>query len=300
MRIIVAFSGGKDSLAALIWTLKEFDSKRDQIEVVFNDTKWEHPLTYAHIAEVEKKLDISVNFISSKYSFEGLVEKKNRFPSARARFCTEKLKIEPTIDHILDGEDHVLLIQGIRAAESERRARMSKECRVFKYYFQAYRTTSQGKNLYHTYRKKDVFGFCEKYDDSILRPVFEFSDKQVFNYIKDAGLDPNPLYKMGMGRVGCMPCCLVNHREMKHIIKRFPEVIDKIRTIEQRVESTFFPVGYIPDWACSRHAINKHGKKSYFPTIDDVVKYLSSKDTQLAFFEKPTEKKCMSIYNLCE
>jgi len=45
MKWLVTFSGGKDSLATIIWAkqnLQDFD-------VVFSDTGWESPKTYAHL-----------------------------------------------------------------------------------------------------------------------------------------------------------------------------------------------------------------------------------------------------------
>lgn len=49
MRVIVTFSGGKDSLAALLWT-REHITKN--FTTVFCDTGWEHPLTYEYIHRI--------------------------------------------------------------------------------------------------------------------------------------------------------------------------------------------------------------------------------------------------------
>lgn len=43
MKIIVSFSGGKDSQACLIQATKQYGA--DKIEAVFCDTGWEHPDT---------------------------------------------------------------------------------------------------------------------------------------------------------------------------------------------------------------------------------------------------------------
>ena len=43
MKVIVSFSGGKDSLASLLWVRNNLT--KDFI-TVFCDTGWEHPLTY--------------------------------------------------------------------------------------------------------------------------------------------------------------------------------------------------------------------------------------------------------------
>ena len=52
MKVLVSFSGGKDSLASLIWAKNKFPNLN--IEAVFCDTGWEHELTYQHINETLK------------------------------------------------------------------------------------------------------------------------------------------------------------------------------------------------------------------------------------------------------
>lgn len=56
MKIIVSFSGGKDSQACLIQAANKYGA--DKIEAVFCDTGWEHPETYQHISDVCKQLDV--------------------------------------------------------------------------------------------------------------------------------------------------------------------------------------------------------------------------------------------------
>ena len=156
MRVIVTFSGGKDSLAALLWT-REHITKN--FTTVFCDTGWEHPLTYEYIHRIADKLHLDlVTLKSNKY--DGMVDlarQKKRWPSTRARFCTIGLKTKPTIDYVLDEvQDNMLMIQGIRGAESSARAKMSKQCTYFKYYFEPYGCDKNGKPKKHTYRGKDV------------------------------------------------------------------------------------------------------------------------------------------------
>lgn len=121
MKVIVSFSGGKDSLASLLWVRNNLT--KDFI-TVFCDTGWEHPLTYKYIEEVQEQLGLNLITVKSK-KFNGMVDltkKKSRWPSSQRRFCTSELKTIPMIDYILDEvNDDVLIIQGIRAAESAKR-----------------------------------------------------------------------------------------------------------------------------------------------------------------------------------
>ena len=130
MKIIVTFSGGKDSLAALLWVREHITTN---FTTVFCDTGWEHPLTYEYINRIADRLNLDlVTLKSPKYDgMVGLAKQKKRWPSTRARFCTQELKTKPCIDYVLDNvQDNILMIQGIRAAESPNRAAMSSNART--------------------------------------------------------------------------------------------------------------------------------------------------------------------------
>lgn len=301
MKVIVQFSGGKDSLATLIWAIEKYGV--DKCEAVFCDTKWEHELTYAHINEVTEKLGVKLVTLTNETvdGFIGLVKKKKRFPSTKARFCTEFLKTRPAIDYILKQKEHLIILQGIRKDESISRSLMAKQCTYFKYYFTSYGKDKNGKDKYHTYRKKDILEWRKSFSDDVLRPVFDWTAQEVIDYIIQAGVKPNPLYYMGMSRVGCMPCIMCKHSEIKQISNRFPEHIDKIRKAEQDLNTSIFTNGKIPDRYCSKEAVNKKGKTVKYPTIDDVVDYVNKDKNQSDIFQEPdSEHKCMSFYGICE
>lgn len=183
MKILVQYSGGKDSQACLIWAVKKFGVKN--MEAVFCDTGWENPITYNHIEKTTKDLGVKLVVLKSdKYdSLIDLAEKKGRFPSVKARFCTIELKAKPMIDYVLKQKEHLLIIQGIRKAESQNRSKMKKQCRYFKYYFEPY--NDSGKT--HTYRKKEITKWVKKYSDDLLRPVFSWTGQQVIDYIVKNG-----------------------------------------------------------------------------------------------------------------
>lgn len=244
MRVIVTFSGGKDSLAALLWT-REHITKN--FTTVFCDTGWEHPLTYEYIHRIADKLHLDLVTLKSK-KYDGMIDlarQKKRWPSTRARFCTIELKTKPTIDYVLDDvQDNMLMIQGIRGAESPARAKMSKQCTYFKYYFEPYGFDKNGKPKKHTYRGKDVRAFRVQFADDLLRPVFDWDAQQVIDYILAAGLEPNPLYRMGYKRVGCWPCVMSNQRDILNIARQAPERIDYIAKIEQELQCGDPPVEF--------------------------------------------------------
>lgn len=289
MKIIVQFSGGKDSLASLLWVRNNLSK---DFLTVFCDTGWESEITYGYIQEISEQLKLNlITLKSKKYDgFLDLVKRKKRFPSTKARFCTEELKSKPMIDYILDiMKDDILIIQGIRKNESLSRSKMNQQCTYFKYYFQPYGIDKKGKEKFHTYRKKEVIKFKQNHSDDILRPVFEWTAKEVMQYILDNGLEPNPLYKMGMKRVGCFPCVMANNVDILSMIKFAPERLKMVEEEEILKNSSFFGPDSIPSWAY----------KGAYPLIPDVIRYLNNKNGTGDLFNGD-EISCMSFYGLCE
>lgn len=298
MKIIVAYSGGKDSQAALIWSVKKFGVKN--VIAVFCDTGWEHDLTYKHILDTTQKLGVTlITLKSTKYNgMVDLAKQKGRFPSTKARFCTEELKTKPMIDFILTQKEDLLIIQGIRKDESNARSKMDEQCYYFKYYEQPYSYDKKGRPKKHTYRKKEVLSWRKIYSDEILRPCFNWSAQQTIDYIIQNDQKPNPLYYKGMARVGCMPCIMCRHQEIKSMFELLPESITKLKEAENEVGTSFFPPNYIPSRFTSNRC-NKTGKK--IPTVIDVVNYVTDDaNQQVMFTEDKGDNRCMSFYGICE
>jgi 3'-phosphoadenosine 5'-phosphosulfate sulfotransferase (PAPS reductase)/FAD synthetase len=297
MKYILTFSGGKDSLATVIWAKKNLPD----FDVVFCDTGWEHETTYQHIKQIEEWIGKQfVVLTNAKYpnGFIDLCISKKRVASTKARFCTEELKVKPMIDYLLSLEQDITVIQGVRAEESISRANMKEKDEYFRFYFEPKKHDKNGNPVYDSYRKKDVVKFLDSYDCDVIRPIHKWTASQVFDYIFDAGLKGNTLYYQGFGRVGCFPCIMATHGEIKILCERYPEYIDKIRELENSIGRSFFPPGYIPEWACTGISKKKTGEKMKFPWVDDVVKYIQDNPNQVELF--PKNKGCQSVYAICE
>lgn len=140
---IVKFSGGKDSLATLLTVMATVP--RESIRVVFCDTGWEHPDTYAYLDYVEALSGLPIVRVKSRQYPGGLpdmVRHRKRFPSLKQRFCTEELKVRPGIDYVLEQTDDVTIYQGVRADESPSRAMLKRNDEYFRYYFEAFKYKS--------------------------------------------------------------------------------------------------------------------------------------------------------------
>ena len=196
------------------------------------------------------------------------------------------------IDYILALKESCIIIQGIRAGESNARAKMLPECMYFQSYFQP---NKRGKK--ESYRAKEVREWCRHYDASVLRPIFTWTARQVIDCILSAGQKPNPLYYRGFTRVGSFPCIMCRKIEILRLMRDKP-MVERLLRAEQTLKqnnsrgSTFFRAGYILAWACS-------DRKS--PTIQDVFRYVSGKNATLDLFEPEEGYSCISMFHgLCE
>lgn len=90
-----------------------------------------------------------------------------------------------------------------------------------------------------------TFGWPERSDFAPVADVFAMHARH--------GIQPNPLYAAGMGRVGCMPCIMCRKDELRHIADQFPEEIERVAQMEaivsaasKRGVSTFFSADKTP------------------------------------------------------
>lgn len=201
---------------------------------------------------------------------------KGRFPSRMAQFCTQNLKKIPLMKFQSDLQAQGFEVeswQGVRADESEARNDLP-ECEA----------TPEGVK--------------------IVRPIIAWKVPQVFEIHRKYGVEPNPLYKLGMGRVGCMPCINARKSELAEINRRFHGHIERIAEWERIVSlaakkgmATFFNVRNLEGNGFANEDVNleEHG-------IEQFVKWAQTErggkweDLEYA----KDAPACASIYGLCE
>lgn len=224
--IIVPISGGKDSQATLILAL----NTGCKTIPIFNDTGWEHPLTYRHLRYLEKTLSIKIVKTKGPKKNETLEQSivtNKRFPWGTGRFCTSYLKQVATRDwyknHIYKEGENVEIWYGLRTAES-----------------------AQRKHKYSGLEPSDLFDMAEIFHDGrwnkklrktikVRLPIITWTTADVFRFLKESGIKHNPLYDQGEKRVGCYPCMLSTKAIHARIFKTDfgKQQLQKIKKLEQ-------------------------------------------------------------------
>lgn len=144
---IIGFSGGKDStmLLQLVWiALKKIPAEllKREIYIICNDTMVENPhivdfikrtLERINTAAVEQSLPFFVRQTTPRLEdtfWVNLIGKGYPSPNNTFRWCTERLKINPTTEFIkskIDERGEVIILLGTRSAESTNRAKSIKK-----------------------------------------------------------------------------------------------------------------------------------------------------------------------------
>lgn len=276
-------SGGKDSTAAYLWVVYVSGWPLDRVWVTFCDTGNEDLLTYAYLKMLSEHV-FPIETIYPERDFWQLAHWKQRFPSRRARFCTQFLKVIPTRDHALDlmNQGEILLLTGVRSDE-------------------AHASNDRGE--------LPKFGWDDGFACDIFRPILDWSledvwkihkkflpleavlglirndpeltqehKKEIISKIIEAGIPRNPLYDMGAKRVGCFPCMNSAKPEVRAIAKYRPRKIDFIDDEENSFEngnmfSGFFARNTVPLAHRSKEITTKAGEKMMVCTIHDVVRW---------------------------
>lgn len=281
---IVGFSGGIDSQATARWVLNRYLAE-DVILTNSNAGGNEDPHTDAFINEYSATVHpvVRVNAIiadiwetpgwaetrgfdgSAELDFKTMIQIKGRPPSTKARFCTPILKLKPQrrwlreqfgVGGPFEGWDYIRYT-GVRRDESHAR-----------------------KDTVH--EQWDPW-----FDCPLVAPIFDWSKKMCFDFVKAHGERYNPLYEMGFNRVGCAPCINSSKEDIATWAARRPEMIDKIRRWEQETQRTYF-APRVPGL--------------YTNTVDEVVRWSRTarggrQDILPILHERAT---CESKYGLCD
>lgn len=281
----LGISGGKDSTALLLWAVYESGYPLDSIVASFCDTGNEHQWTYDHI----KLLDATVHpiqIIKPPLDFWELAHKKQRFPARKARFCTQELKMKPTQAFVqgLSGDGAVLLHSGVRASESNERAKLSE-------------------HDWDSYMALPVY-----------RPLLRWSLQDVWEIHERYGVPKNKLYETGMHRVGCFPCINSNKAEIRLIAEKFPDRIAFISNFERTGFSnrkvgfrSFFHSKTVTSPFRSIPFKSKDGSVVMVCTIHDVVAWSKTEHGGKQYslpleYEMPEDRyvSCPSSLGMCE
>ncbi len=124
-RVVVGFSGGVTSAWCAGWALRNYP--RDEIVLLWHDTKEEDPDTYRFLREMSAALGLPLTERSDGRSVTEVMYDENMLANDRVPFCSRILKWQPGDRYVWElvsqGVTEIIKVVGMSQAEWERRQR---------------------------------------------------------------------------------------------------------------------------------------------------------------------------------
>lgn len=210
----LAFSGGKDSSAVKALA----DMAGVKYEARYSVTGIDHPDLCRFIKDVHPDViwDIPKDKDGNRITMWSLIVKKRTPPTRVARYCCEALKESR-------GKGK-LTITGVRWAESRNRAENQGDITVNYRYAQRvfkkedptnYRVTRRGGVVleFDNAETRRMVEMCYKTHRTTLNPIIDWSDEEVWEFIKEYEVPYCALYDQGYKRLGCIGCPMSYRQE---------------------------------------------------------------------------------------
>jgi 3'-phosphoadenosine 5'-phosphosulfate sulfotransferase (PAPS reductase)/FAD synthetase len=206
-KCFVLISGGKDSLATLVYTQKIAEEVGADLRAIHVDTTVGFPEVTKYVRKVCRQLRVKLSIVRPQKNFFDLA-KDWGIPSFRFRWCCRELKIKPVQDFLDRISGNKVVIDGIRAEESNLRAKYLPV-----WYHPGFRCLS-------------------------VSPIFRWSKEQVIKYVENANLPENPVRKLGCS-AECWCGAYKTKTDFLKLKEIKPELFRKLSDLEKRS-----PTGY--------------------------------------------------------
>jgi 3'-phosphoadenosine 5'-phosphosulfate sulfotransferase (PAPS reductase)/FAD synthetase len=254
--ILVAFSGGKDSIAMVLHLL-EMGIAKHRIHLHHHDVDgrgeklFDWACTESYCIEFARALNLKLFFSYRKggiareilrdneglqdvyfqtepggefkvaYSKKDNLNTRLKFPAVSAalssRWCSSVAKIDVLSTAIANNPNYlgdIFILTGERRQESANRAKYQE--------VEYHRTYANKRHAYH------------------VRPIIDWTDKQVWDIMKRWLIQPHPAYMLGWSRCSCQLCIFGSANLWATIDQMNPEKIDRIEQLEDQLHFTLY------------------------------------------------------------
>ena len=259
----IAYSGGKDSDCIRI--LAELaDVKRD---LVHNLTSVDAPETVRYVKSIpDVEIEKPRYADGERITMWNLIVKKGTPPMRLSRYCCSNLKES--------GGKGRITVTGVRWAESSNRKEHSDVVQLLgkpkstqklaDEYGAEYRVTRQGALVMNDDNDENrrMVEHCYRTRKTMVNPIVDWTDEDVWDFLKHYGCESNPLYKCGFKRIGCIGCPMASKKKREKEFVMWPKYKDMyIREFDRMLahrekHGNSWPEGEIRKWKTGEDVMN--------------------------------------------
>ena len=197
----ILFSGGKDSLATLVFLRDLSKQVNRDLTAIYVDTTAGLPENTKYVRKVSRYLGITLKVVKPKVDYFTLA-KRWGIPSFGYRWCCRELKIKPIEQYLDSIKEPKVVFDGIRAAESN----------IRKQYIPIW---------YHPSFK------CLS-----VSPIFHWTDDQVNSFINSNGIPKTLLHSLGTS-TECWCGAYKTEKDFKKLYELNRDMFYKLAEVEK-------------------------------------------------------------------
>lgn len=222
--LVCTYSGGKDSDVML----ELFKRSGIPFEVNHSLTTADAPQTVRHVLEVFRDLELQgIKCTIDKHEYLDDAGKKRRItmwnliprkltpPWRTIRYCCSDLKESSCSNR--------MIATGVRWGESNKRKRRNTFEALGKSYKDGVHISDAMMLLTDNEDTRRLFEQCELKAKTVVNPIIDWEDHDVWEFINAEHIQTNPLYQCGYHRVGCIGCPMAGRTRWKEFAD-FPKI----------------------------------------------------------------------------
>lgn len=214
----LCYSGGKDSDCIRI--LAQLAGVKHEIH--HDHTTVDAPVTVRYVRSIP---NVIIHY--HEKTMWRLIVEKGMPPTRLVRYCCAELKER--------GGKGRVKVTGVRKAENIRRAKNGGLVKIIgkpvstekaAWEFDAeYEKNEFGSVILNTNnaQSRRLVEHCYRTTSTMVNPIIDWTDDDVWDFLHHYGCDSNPLYHEGCKRIGCIGCPLSGSKQMKADFIRYPK-----------------------------------------------------------------------------